>query len=171
MFNTPASICLRVSNDGFIGVLAAFAELLMSLAVANAIAAVPRNRRRFMIETSPHKCADELRDLIGSGIDCKVSCVEHVDFCRRHVAPVSLRFGKLEREIVFAPDDEQARLRLAHPRLPLGIRVEVRSIVVKEIALNVRLSGLIEKVELVGPEIGIVAFDVWVAADMPRARR
>jgi len=63
---------------------------------------------------------------------------------------------------VFAPDHQQARLLLPHPCLPFRVRFDIGSIIVKEIALNLRLARLIEKIELISPEIRVIAFDVWV---------
>ena len=118
-----------------------------------------------------HKAPDELRDLIRRRIQCEVARIEDVDFGLRHVAAIGLRFRKLERQIVFAPNDEKPRLLVSHPSLPLRVSVDVRAVVVEEIALNVGLARLIEKVEFIGPEIRVIAFHVGIVADMARSRR
>src|ERR1700704_4225139 len=89
-----------------------------------------------------------------------MTCIEDMDFGLRHVAAIILRFRKLEGQVVFAPKDEKPRLLLAHPCLPLGVGVDVRAVVVEEVALNVGLAGLIEKVKFIGPEIRVIAFHV-----------
>ena len=118
-----------------------------------------------------HKAPDELRDLIRRRIQCEVARIEDVDFGLRHVAAIGLRFRKLERQIVFAPNDEKPRLLVSHPSLPLRVSVDVRAVVVEEIALNVGLARLIEKVEFIGPEIRVIAFHVGIVSDMARPRR
>jgi hypothetical protein len=53
---------------------------------------------------------------------------------------------------VLAPDHQQARLLLPHPRLPLGIGLYVRPIVAEEVALC-RPDRLAEKREFIRPQI------------------
>src|SRR5439155_15808729 len=77
----------------------------------------------------------------------------------------------IEREVILAPDHQQARPLLAHPCLPLRIGLHVGSIVVEQIALNVGLAGLIEKIKFIGPEIGVIAIHVGIVSDVARARR
>src|SRR5712671_6074806 len=83
-----------------------------------------------------------------------------------HVPPVRLRLRPVEGQIVLAPNDEESWLRLAHPRLPLGIGLDICAVVVEEIALNIGLARLIEKGELVRPEIRVVPVEVRIVADM-----
>lgn len=97
--------------------------------------------------------------------------IENMDFGLRHIPPVRFRLGKLEREIMLTPDHQQPRLLLTHPRLPSGVGLDVGSIVVEEVTLNVCLRGLIEKSKFIGPEIRVVSFDVGIVSDMPRPRR
>src|SRR5439155_8211366 len=59
----------------------------------------------------------------------------------------------------------------AHPCLPLWIGIYVGSIVIKQIALNVSLAGLVEKGKFIGPEIRVIAPHVGIVPDMPRPRR
>jgi len=42
----------------------------------------------------------------------------------------------------------------------------VRAVAVEEIALNVGLARLLEKIKIIGPEIRVIAFDVGIVADM-----
>src|ERR1700722_3220815 len=97
--------------------------------------------------------------------------VENVNFCLRNVLAVAFWFAGIEREIVLTPDHQQPRLFLAHPGLPLGVGVDVGAIVVEQIALNVGLPGLIEKIKFIGPEIRVVAFDVGIVSYMAGTRR
>ena len=118
-----------------------------------------------------HEAPDELGNLIRRGIEREMTRIEDVDFGLRHVAAIGLRFRKLERQVVFVPEDEQPRLLLAHPSLPLGVGVDVRAVVVEEVALNVGLAGLVEKGKFIAPEIRVIAFNIGIATDMARPRR
>src|SRR6266478_9889985 len=87
-----------------------------------------------------------------------------------NVLAVAFRLAGIEREVIFTPDHEQAWLLLAHPCLPFWIGVHIGSIVVEQITLNVGLTRLVEKIKLIGPEIGVVAFHVRIVSHMARAR-
>src|SRR5579864_4870994 len=67
---------------------------------------------------------------------------------------------------MLAPDDQQARLLLAHPGLPLGIGVHIGSVIVEKVALDVSLARLIEKGKFIGPKIWVVALHIWIVAKM-----
>src|SRR5438874_2517088 len=97
--------------------------------------------------------------------------VENMYLGVRHIVAIALRLARVEREIILAPDNQQARLLLAHPRLPLGIGIDIGAIIVEQIALNLRLPRLIQKSELVRPQIRIVAIDVRIVSDMACPRR
>src|SRR3954468_3433441 len=58
-----------------------------------------------------------------------------------------------------------------HPSLPPGIVFDVGAVVVKEVALNLDLTGLIEKSKFIRPQIRVIAFHVGIASDMARPRR
>src|SRR5260370_38995225 len=58
-----------------------------------------------------------------------------------------------------------------HASLAPGIVFEVGAVVVKEVALNLDLTGLIEKSKFICPQIGVIAFHVRIASDMARPRR
>src|SRR5208282_4115535 len=118
-----------------------------------------------------HEAPDELRNLIRSGVEREMSAVDDMDFGLRHVAAVGLWLRGVERGLILAPDHEQARLSVAHPRLPFGVVVDVCAVIVEEVALNFGLAWLIEKIEFVGPEIRVVSFYVWVVAHVTRTRR
>src|ERR1700680_2173179 len=81
-----------------------------------------------------HEAPDELRNLIRCGIEREMARIEDMDFGLRHVAAIGLRLRKLERQVVLAPQDEKPRLLPAHPCLPLRIGLEVRAVVVKQVA-------------------------------------
>src|SRR5436190_21803780 len=101
----------------------------------------------------------------------KMTCIQHMDLGIRHVAAIGLRFRKLERQVVFAPQDEKPGLRLTHPSLPLGISFNIGTVVVEEVALNVGLARLAEKSKFIGPQIRVIALHVGIAPDMARPRR
>src|SRR3981081_2427317 len=83
------------------------------------------------VRSSPllHEAPDDLRDLIRCGIEREMTRIEDMDFGVRHVPAISLRFRKLERQVVFAPEIEKPSLLLAHPSLPLGVGVDVGAVV------------------------------------------
>src|SRR5580698_4515395 len=58
-----------------------------------------------------------------------------------------------------------------HPSLPPRIVFDVGTVVVEEIALNLDLAGLIEKVKFVRPEIRVVACYVRVVTSVAASRR
>src|ERR1700692_3067785 len=115
------------------------------------------------------KASDQCGDLICSGVQCEMTGVENVNLGVRNILPVALRLAEVEGEVILTPDHQQLRLLLAHPSLPLGVGVDVRAVVVKEVALNVCLVGLVEKGKFIGPEIRVVAFDVGIVPDMTRS--
>src|ERR1700674_287714 len=192
MFRTPASICLSEANavcaprvvvgssaDFRLPVWALAESSMPSRAAARVIAAVPRKWRRSwlaladtlfppLFTSAAHEVPDDLRNLIRCGIEREMTRIEDVDLGLRHVAAIGLGLRELERLVVLAPQDEKPRLLFAHPGLPPGVGVDVRAVVVEEVALDVGLAGLVEKGEFIRPEIRVVAFDVWVAPDMAR---
>src|SRR5438445_8749950 len=109
-------------------------------------------------------------DLVCRRIEREMTSIEDMHKSIPHVPPVRLRLRPVEGQIVLSPDHEESWLRLAHPRLPLGIGLDICAVVVEEIALNVGLARLIEKGELVRPEIRVVPVYVRIVADMPRPR-
>src|SRR5260370_14480693 len=97
--------------------------------------------------------------------------VENMNLGVWHILAIALRLPGVEGEIIPAPNDEQSRLLLAHPRLPLRIGIHIGAIIVKQIALNLRLPRLIQKRELVRPQIRIVTIDAWIVPYITRPRR
>jgi len=77
--------------------------------------------------------------------------VENMNFGTGHVVAISFGLAQIERQIIFPPQHQQPRLGLLHPRLPFGIGLDISAVVVEEIALNIRLSGLVKKRIFVGP--------------------
>jgi hypothetical protein len=61
-------------------------------------------------------------------------------------------------------------LPFAHPCLPLGVGVDVRAVVIEEVALNIHLAGLAKKGKFIGLEIRGIALDVRIASYMARPR-
>ena len=80
-----------------------------------------------------------------------MSSIEHADFGLRHILAIAFRLAGIEREIILTPDNEETRLGFLQPRLPFRVSVDVRSIIVEEIALDLGLARLIEKIILIGP--------------------
>src|SRR5439155_325877 len=74
---------------------------------------------------------------------------------------------ELDQPIAWPVQYLRAAPKGAQPR----VSVNVRAVVVEEIALNVGLASLIEKVEFIGPEIRVIAFHVGIVSDMARPRR
>ena len=78
-----------------------------------------------------------------------MSCVENVNLSVRYIPAIGLRLREFEREVILAPNHQQPRLPFVHPRLPLGVGVDVRAVVIEEVALNVHLTRLTKKGKLV----------------------
>ena len=97
--------------------------------------------------------------------------VENVNLSVRHILTVALWFTEIERGVILTPYHQQTRLLLAHPGLPFRVGIHIRSIVVKEVALNLGLAGLAEKGKFIRPEIRVLAFDVQIVSHMARPRR
>src|SRR5205814_9959759 len=104
--------------------------------------------------------------LVCCRVEREMTRIEDMHESIPHIPPVRLRLRPVEGQIVLAPNHEESWLRLAHPRLPLGIGFDICAVVVEEIALNVGLARLIEKGELVRPEIRVVPVYVRIAANM-----
>jgi hypothetical protein len=96
---------------------------------------------------------------------------EDVNLSARHLLPITapVRRDRRTSQVIPAPDHQQPRLPLAHPRLRLRIGVYIGPIVVKQVALNLCL-GWLRKTEFVGPKIGIIAFHVRIVSDMAQTR-
>src|SRR5438034_4383668 len=92
--------------------------------------------------------------------------VEDMNLSVQDVLAVPFGLNKIEREVVLTPNHQQARLLFAHPCLPLWIRVYISSVIVEQIALNLRLSWLVQKGKFIGPEIRIIAFHVRIVPHM-----
>src|SRR6266446_9128021 len=111
------------------------------------------------------------RNFIRLGIKSEVSCVENVNLSVRYIPAIGLGLREFEREVILAPNHQQPRLPFAHPRLPLGVGVDVRAVVIEEVALNIHLAGLAKKGKFIGPEIRVITFRIGVVPDMTRPRR
>src|SRR5580700_8188396 len=72
-----------------------------------------------------HELTYQGRNVIGSGIEREVSCVEHVNVGIGYILAVTFWLTQIERKIVLAPDDQELWLRLLHPCLPSWIGVDV----------------------------------------------
>ena len=103
--------------------------------------------------------------------NAKMPGIENVHLSFRNILAVALWFAEVKREVILAPDHQQARLLLVYAGLPPGIVVDVGAVVVEEVALNLDLAGLIEKSKFIGPQIGVIAFHGGIASDMARPRR
>jgi len=118
-----------------------------------------------------HEVAHQRRGLVGVGVQREMAGVENVNLGVRHVLPIMVRLADIERRVMLAPDHQQMRPLLAHPGLPLRVGVDVRSIVVEEVGLNIRLPRSAQEREFVGPKIRVVALRIWIPAKMAGARR
>ena len=67
--------------------------------------------------------------------------IQHVGFRFRHIALECLHFGDIEDGIVSAPDDQGRRMTLAQPLLPRRIFGQVGAIIIKQLRLDVGLTG------------------------------
>src|SRR6266446_6264682 len=110
------------------------------------------------------------RNFVCLGIKGEVSCVENVNLSVRYIPAIGLRLREFEREVILTPNHQQSRLPFAHPCLPLGVGVDVRAVVIEEIALNIHLAGLAKKGKFIGPQVRVVALDVRVTPHMARPR-
>src|ERR1700686_198029 len=117
-----------------------------------------------------HELIYKRRNFIRFGIKSEVSCVENVNLSVRYIPAIGLRLREFEREVILAPNPQQSRLPFAHPRLPLGVGVDVRAVVIEEVALNIHLAGLAKKGKFIGPEIRVIAFRIGIVPDMARSR-
>src|ERR1044072_2796958 len=87
-----------------------------------------------------HELAQQRRNLICFGIKREVSCVQNSDLRVGDVFAVTFGLADIERRIVLAPEDQKLWPGLLQPGLPLGIRSDIRAVVVEQIGLNLRLS-------------------------------
>src|SRR5262245_37073744 len=120
---------------------------------------------------STEKASDQCGDLVCGRVQCEMTGVEHVNLSVGHILTIGLWLREVERAIVSTPDHQHPRLLLAQPGLPLRVGVQIGSIVVEQLALNVSLAGLSEKGKFVGPEIWVIAFWIGIAPDMACPRR
>jgi hypothetical protein len=95
-----------------------------------------------------------------------VTRIQYVYFRVWHIFAIALRFAGIKRQVVLSPKHEKLRLSFLHPHLPFGVGVYVGSIVVEQVALDLRLAGTIQKREFVGPEIGIIKFHIRIVPDV-----
>src|SRR5581483_6994021 len=70
--------------------------------------------RASTIEQRREQRVNEAGDVVGGRIEGKVSAVDETDLCCRHILLKRFRLGVIERRVVFAPDNKQAGLRIAH---------------------------------------------------------
>jgi hypothetical protein len=117
-----------------------------------------------------NKLTYQRRDLVCLGIKREVSCVEDVNFRLWYILAVAFRFAEIEREVVLAPKNQKFWLRLLEPCLPLWISIDIRTVVIEEIALDLRLPWRIQKCVLIGPKIRIIELDLGIVSDMARLR-
>jgi hypothetical protein len=99
-----------------------------------------------------NECRDQGGDFVCVRVERKMSRLQKMHLGTRHVSPIGLGFGNIEGRIVLAPNHEHRGLILSHPCLRGRIRGYVGAIVIKQIALYVRLIGLAEKRKLISPQ-------------------
>ena len=95
-------------------------------------------------------------NLIRLGIEREVPRVEDVDIRVRYVLAIPFRLADIKRGIVLAPEDQELRLGLLQPGLPFWVSIDIRSIVVEEITLNLSLPWRVQKCVLISPKIRVV---------------
>src|SRR5215813_4529567 len=117
-----------------------------------------------------HEVTHQCSNLIGRSVQGEVTSFEDVNLSVGYVLVIALRLAEIKRQVILAPDHQQARLFLAHPGLPLRVGIYIGSIVVEDVALYVPLTGLTEKSKLIGPKIRIVALHVWIISHMTCSR-
>ena len=80
----------------------------------------------------------ERGDLIGFCIErvLRRVCVSQ----RWYILAIAFRLAEVEREVVLAPEHQKPGVRLLQPKLPFRIGLDIRAVVIEEIALNLRLS-------------------------------
>src|ERR1700680_3153011 len=88
-----------------------------------------------------HELIYQRRNFIRFGIKSEVSCVENVNLSVRYIPAIGLTLREFELEVILAPNHQQTRLTFAHPRLPLGVGLDVRAVVIEEVTLNIHLTG------------------------------
>src|SRR5215469_6654763 len=113
-----------------------------------------------------HEVTYQDSNLIGRSVQGVVTGFEDVNLSVGHVLVIALRLAEIKRQVILAPDHQQARLFLAHPGLPLRVGIYIGSIVVEDVALYVPLAGLTKKSKLIGPEIRVIALPVWIISHM-----
>src|SRR4030095_1861152 len=84
-------------------------------------------------------------DLLDMRFKCKVSRIEQLDTRVRVVALEGLRSGRDKERIMLAPNGEQRRLGVAEIFLKDWIEGEVRSVIEKEIELDVFIAGALQQ--------------------------
>jgi hypothetical protein len=106
-------VCMGVATDGVMPASYLFARALrlrISDGVGRGIQILSTRHARYWTMVSVrsllHEATNELGNLIRRGIEREVTRIEDVDFGLRHVSAIGLRFRKLERQVVFAPEDE-----------------------------------------------------------------
>ena len=80
---------------------------------------------------APKEVADVPRDFIGCLVEREMPRFQHVNLGFRYISGIGCRSGHGEGGIVFSPDDQCWRLRLAKPFLPQRVRRDVGPIVKK----------------------------------------
>src|SRR5579864_3251812 len=93
------------------------------------IAAAANVPRREPSAGRTDEAPDQFGDPIGTRLQCEMTGVENANVSARHIPAIGFRLRAVEREIILTPDHQQARLLLAHPRLPPGVVVDVRAVV------------------------------------------
>src|SRR6266436_3241344 len=115
-----------------------------------------------------HELTYKHRNFIRFGIKSEVSSVENVNLSVRYVPAIGFRLRNVERRVILTPNHQQPRLLFAHPCLPLGVGVDVRAVVIEEVALNIHLAGRAKKGKFIGPETRGIALDTRISPSMAR---
>lgn len=84
----------------------------------------------------------------------KMTGIESVQFGVRQVFEVCLSAFAREKDVVLAPENQRPGLVFSKETLPLGIQIDVRSIVVEKIHLNATRVWSFDKTKVHIPIVG-----------------
>jgi hypothetical protein len=84
-----------------------------------------------------------------------------------NVLLISFSPGNRKGRVIFSPEYQQARLVVAQPLLPARIRCNAGLIIVKQIQLDLRLTGPGEKGVLIHPGVRVDPFGMGRIAYVP----
>src|ERR1035441_9882506 len=124
-----------------------------------------------LFSLSFHKLPHQFPNLVCVGVKREVSCIEHVNLRARYVFSIPFWLAEIERKIVLFPNNKELGLRLLHPCLPLRISIDVRTVVIEKIALNLCVAWRVQECVLIRPKVRVIEFNIRIVANVPRLCR